>query len=109
MGIKGHSRFLWRGARRGSTCWYSLFNMFLPAVVAFLNVIPAMGQDSIVDQDVKVNQQIWLDYNPTTILSEYRSLSTQFAYLKIIPEVYNRFQVISTLDFRNKREKGVLS
>ena len=109
MGIKGHSRFLWRGARRGSTCWYSLFNMFLPAVVAFLNVIPAMGQDSIVDQDVKVNQQIWLDYNPTTILSEYRSLSTQFAYRKIIPEVYNRFQVISTLDFRNKREKGVLS
>ena len=77
-------------------------------VAAILNGVSGLCQDSIIDQDVKVNQQIWLDYNTTSQLSEYRSLTTQYAYRKIFPEVYNRFQVISTLNFLNKRNKGVL-
>lgn len=83
--------------------------MLASVVITLLYVAPALSQDSIVDQDVKVNQQIWLDYNPTTILSEYRTLSTQLGYRTITPQVYHRFQMISTLDFRNKREHGVIS
>lgn len=62
-----------------------------------------------MDEDVRVNQQFWFDYNPTTTLSEYRSLSTQFSFRKIVPEVYNRFQAISTMDFRDKRDHGLFS
>ena len=82
---------------------------WLPIVYALMALVPVQGQDSIIDQEVKVNQQFWFDYNPTSLLSEYRSLSTQFAFRKIVPEVYNRFQVISTMDFRNKREHGLFS
>lgn len=83
--------------------------MLASVVITLLYAAPAISQDSIVDQDVKVNQQLWLDYNPTTILSEYRTLSTQFGYRTITPQVYHRLQLISTLDFRNKRERGVIS
>ncbi|MCO5724120.1 DUF2490 domain-containing protein [Robiginitalea marina] len=83
--------------------------MLATVVITLSGTAPGISQDSIVDEAVKVNQQLWLDYNPTSILSEYRSLSTQISYRTIIPQVYNRFQVISTLDFRNKRERGLIS
>ncbi len=85
-----------------------LLKALLPALFFFFKGAAGNCQDSIVDSDVRVNQQLWLDYNPTSLLSEYKTLSTQFAFRKITPEVYNRFQVISTLDFKNKRNKGVI-
>lgn len=87
----------------------AFFRLLATVVITLCGTAPGISQDSIVDEAVKVNQQLWLDYNPTSILSEYRSLSTQISYRTIIPQVYNRFQVISTLDFRNKRERGLIS
>ncbi len=93
--------------KRSGKGW--LFSLWAPIALTLMCIALGHGQDSIVDQEVKVNQQIWIDYNPTTILSEYRTLSTQFAFRKITPEVFNRFQAISTMDFRNKREHGLFS
>ena len=108
MSIPGHSRFSLAHLRRQGTCPKDLFRILASFFIALLNATSGICQDSIVDADVKVNQQIWLDYNTTSLLSEYRTLTTQYAYRKIFPEVYNRIQVISTLNFLNKRNKGVL-
>lgn len=62
------------------------------------------SQDSIVDQDVKVNSQFWLDYNFTTILNDAQNLSTQIGFRKITPEIYNRFLGISTLNIKNNKK-----
>lgn len=60
------------------------------------------AQDSISDQDVKVNQQLWLDYNFKNLIGESKLLSTQVGYRKIAPEIYDRFLAVSTLEFNNK-------
>lgn len=62
------------------------------------------AQDSIVDQDVKVNQQFWLDYNFTTVFNENQNLNTQIGFRKITPEIYNRFLGISTLNLKNNKK-----
>lgn len=73
--------------------------IFLP----FLFFFNGLAQDSIVDQDVKVNEQFWLDYNFKHLLKENRLLSTQVGFRKITPKVYNRLLVISTLDIENHK------
>lgn len=85
-----------------------MIKILFPTLLFLFTVAPAHCQDSIVNSDVRVNKQFWIDYNPTSRLSEFQTLSTQFSFRKITPEVYNRFQVISTLDFKNKRNKGVI-
>jgi hypothetical protein len=65
--------------------------------------IPA--QDSIVDQDVKVNQQFWLDYNFTNPIHDNKNLNTQIGFRKITPEIYNRFLVTSTLNIKNHKKR----
>lgn len=60
------------------------------------------AQDSITDQEVKVNQQLWLDYNFKNRIGDSTLLSTQVGFRKITPEVYNRFLATSTLEFNNK-------
>lgn len=62
------------------------------------------SQDSIVDQDVKVNSQIWIDYNFVSPLSENHHLSTQIGFRKISPKIYDRFLGISTLNFKNNKK-----
>ena len=62
------------------------------------------AQDSIVDQDVKVNQQFWLDYNFTNIFNENQNLSTQIGFRKITPEIYNKFLGYSTLNIKNEKK-----
>ena len=62
------------------------------------------SQDSIVDQSVEVNQQFWIDYNHPTLLSETQSIRTQMAFRTINPNVYNRFQAISTISFINGKK-----
>lgn len=62
------------------------------------------SQDSIVDQDVKVNSQIWLDYNFTKMLSDAKNINTQIGFRKITPEIYNRFLGISTLNIKNNKK-----
>jgi len=62
------------------------------------------AQDSIVDQDVRVNQQLWLDYNFKNIYNENQNLSTQVGFRKIAPKVYNRLLVISSLNFKNNKK-----
>lgn len=62
------------------------------------------AQDSIVKQDINVNQQYWLDYNFTSIINENQSLSTEIGFRKIIPEVFNRVQGISVLNIKNNNK-----
>ena len=64
----------------------------------------AYAQDSIVDQEVKVNQQFWLDYNFTNIFNENQNLNTQIGFRKITPEIYDRFLVHSTLNIKNNKK-----
>lgn len=61
------------------------------------------SQDSIVDQDVKVNQQFWIDYNFTNILNEKHNLSTQIGFRKITPQIYDRLLGITTLNIKNNK------
>ncbi len=68
-----------------------------------------MGQDGTVDQDVKVNQQFWLDYNFSKSTKENRDISTQIGYRKITPQVYDRFLGISTINFKNTSQNKFLS
>lgn len=78
---------------------------FVFITLLFISKI-GFAQDSIVDQDVRINQQFWLDYNHPTILSETQSIRTQIAFRTIVPNVYNRFQAISTITFNNgKKDK----
>lgn len=63
----------------------------------------ASAQDSIVDEEVRVNQQAWIDYNLNSELNKDQFLSSQFGFRKITPEVYDRFLAITTLNFRAKR------
>lgn len=62
------------------------------------------AQDSLVGQDVKINQQFWLDYNFNNILNENQTISTEIGFRKIIPEVFNRFQGISVLNIQNNKK-----
>lgn len=62
-----------------------------------------VAQDSIVDQEVRVNSQAWLDYNFKNLTNNSRFLSTQIGFRTINPSVYNRFLVTSTLNLRANR------
>ena len=68
-----------------------------------------IGQDDSIDEDVKVNQQFWLDYNFSKSTKENRDLSTQIGYRKITPAVYDRFLGISTLNIKNTSQNKFLS
>lgn len=63
-----------------------------------------LAQDSLVGQDVKINQQFWLDYNFNNILNENQTISTEIGFRKIIPEVFNRFRGISVLNIQNNKK-----
>ncbi len=71
----------------------------------FAGLQKGIAQDSIVDQDVRVNQQFWLDYNHPNQWSETQSVRTQIAFRTIVPNVFNRFQAISTITFKNINQK----
>lgn len=75
--------------------------LFYILTLCFFNTIVA--QDSSTDEDVKVNQQFWLDYNFTSIFDDNKNLSTQVGFRKITPEIYNRFLGISTLNLKNTK------
>jgi hypothetical protein len=66
------------------------------------------SQVSFTDEDVRVNQQIWIDYNFAKILDENRDITTQVGFRKITPEVYDRFLAISTMNFRNRTKAPFL-
>ena len=74
----------------------------LTLIAALFISINGFTQDSIVDQDVKVNRQFWIDYNFSNFLNENHNLTTQIGFRKIAPEIYNRFLGISTLNIKNK-------
>lgn len=50
-----------------------------------------------------MNQQVWLDYNFKSALSQDRFLSTQLGFRTVNPSVYNRYLAISTFNLRAKR------
>ena len=62
-----------------------------------------VAQESTVDQEVKVNEQLWLDYNFKSLTDHSRFLSTQVGFRTINSSVYNRYLVVSTLNLRAKR------
>jgi len=73
-------------------------------IVAFFIYNTMSAQDNVVDRDVKVNQQFWLDYNFTSIFNENQNLSTQIGFRKITPEIYNKFLGHSTLNIKNDKK-----
>ncbi|MBT8298431.1 MAG: DUF2490 domain-containing protein [Maribacter sp.] len=81
-----------------------LYKRWLYIFLAITSLYPlgTIAQDSIVDQEVQVNQQVWLDYNSLTRLSETQSIRTQFGFRKISPEVYDRFLMMPTWIIENK-------
>jgi len=76
--------------------------LFYILILCIFNTTAA--QDSIVDQDVKVNQQFWLDYNFTSVFDDNKNLNTQVGFRKITPEIYNRFLGVSTLNLKNNKK-----
>ena len=80
--------------------------------ITSLSPLGAFAQDSvedIVDEEVAVNSQFWIDYNHPTLLSETQSIRTQMAFRTIDPKLFNRFQAVSTITFRNtKNENAIL-
>ncbi|GGG32619.1 DUF2490 domain-containing protein [Bizionia arctica] len=66
------------------------------------------AQDSITAQDVKVNQQIWIDYNFKNRVDSTKILNTEIGFRKITPKVYNKFLAISTLSFPHKTQPEFL-
>ena len=78
-------------------------------VIAFFLTANVGAQDSIVDQNIKVNQQLWLDYNfKNIIIDSLRTLNTQVGFRKIFPNVFNRFLVISTVEIPHEKSLGFL-
>ena len=78
--------------------------LYVFLIITSLRPLGAIAQDSIVDQEVKVNKQYWLDYNHPTFLSETQSIRTEIAFRTIDPHVFNRFQAISTVTFKNGKK-----
>ncbi len=70
----------------------------------FLGLQRSNAQESVVDQDVRVNQQLWIDYNHPSQWNETQSIRTQFGFRTIVPNVFNRFQAISTITFKNSKK-----
>ena len=54
----------------------------------------AISQDSLVNQDIKVNGQLWLDYNFDNTIKSDKVLHTQIGYRKIYPDVFYRVLAI---------------
>jgi hypothetical protein len=84
------------------------FNHILPVILSVFWVLSLYGQESNVDQDVRVNQQAWLDYNFARGFDENRDITTQLGFRKITPEVYDRFLAISTMNFKNRTKAPFL-
>jgi len=83
--------------------------LYIILAISCLHPLGAIAQDSIVDQEVQLNQQLWLDYNSLTKLSESQSISTQFGFRTINPQVYNRLLMIPTWIVKNKSTKHFLN
>ena len=77
---------------------------------ALMSCWPAflVGQDEVVDAQVKVNKQTWLDYNFSKPSDNGNDISTQIGFRTISPEVYDRLLVISTYNIKNRSEKKYL-
>lgn len=90
-----------------------LAKMALGLLSALFFIQTGRTQDSIVDQEVEVNQQVWLDYNLQSAQNESRFLSTQIGFRSVNPSVYNRYLAISTYNlranslFKRKKENAV--
>ena len=80
---------------------------FLLALISFCSSF-LTGQDDVIDNQVKVNKQTWLDYNFAKTTENGNDVSTQIGFRTITPEVYDRLLVISTYNFENRSEKTYL-
>tara|TARA_R110002012_G_scaffold321809_1_gene551544 strand:+ start:47531 stop:48310 length:780 start_codon:yes stop_codon:yes gene_type:complete len=67
------------------------------------------AQDSLVNQDITVNSQLWLDYNFSNEFKNGKNLQTQIGFRKIFPDVFNRFLVISTLEIPHEKSLKFLN
>ncbi|HAI16681.1 MAG: hypothetical protein CMP05_05600 [Xanthomarina sp.] len=67
------------------------------------------AQDFSKDQDVKVNQQLWLDYNFKNNIDSLKVLNTQIGFRKISPNVFNRFLVLSHINLLHKKSLGIVN
>ena len=66
-------------------------------------------KDSITNQDIKVNQQLWLDYNFKNNIDSLKVLNTQISFRKISPNVFIRFFLLSHFNLPHKKSLGILN
>jgi len=67
------------------------------------------GQDSLVNQDIKINRQLWLDYNFKNSIKNEKILNTQIGIRKIYPKAFFRALIISTLDIPHEKSLNFLN
>ncbi|MCX7551799.1 DUF2490 domain-containing protein [Xanthomarina sp. F2636L] len=84
-------------------------HFFFLLLCLFLSVLQVKAQDSIPDQEIKVNQQLWLDYNFLNLIDSTKVLATEIGYRKITPKVFNRFLVHSTLNIPHEKSLDFLN
>ena len=82
----------------------SLWKRLIICSITLLVYNVTFAQDETIDEDVKVNQQFWLDYNFTSIFNDNQNVSTQVGFRRITPEIYNRFLGISTYNKKNTKK-----
>jgi len=84
------------------------FEYILAVVLAFFWSVDLVGQDSDVDEDVRVNEQFWFDYNFAKALDENRDITSQVGFRTINPDVYDRLLAISTMNIKNNSKNKLL-
>ncbi|SFN55127.1 Protein of unknown function [Bizionia echini] len=84
-----------------------------PSILFILTCIFSLytvqAQDSLVNQDIKVNSQLWLDYNFAHSVFNAKKLQTQVSFRKIFPEAFNRFVVMSALEIPHEKSLSFLN
>ena len=60
-------------------------------------------------EDVKVNRQLWLDYNMEYPIGDFKSLSGFIGYRSISPRIYDNFLLSSTYNIDNQKSLNFLN
>lgn len=75
-------------------------------ILLVLVTFTAFSQEN--SEDIRVNNQFWVDYNIDHSLEEYKSLSGFIGYRTISPHIFDNLLVVSTYNIQNKKSLGFL-
>jgi len=65
------------------------------------------AQDEV--EDIKVNNQFWLDYNVEYPLEEFKSISGFIGYRTISPHIFDNLLLVSAYNIENKKSLNFIS